>query len=179
MLLPRSLSYHRRFSRIPHLLRAEQAIRDGDKDRARAEIDKITLLQKELELDLVEEFHFRLAKAAGMVDLSEQALESVTKYLTATGREGQHYVEALELMNLVQDEIAGRKAPQVASTGQPPPTQATIQTPVGIPLATGGTTEGQAALLDADGTPETPPASDCDLWQSNTRPYFRTATVQA
>ena len=48
-----------------HLLRAEQAIHEGDPARARGEIDKILLLQKEHQLDLVEEFHFRLAKAAG------------------------------------------------------------------------------------------------------------------
>ena len=41
------------------------------------------------------------------------------KYLTATGREGRHYVEALELMNKAQDAIEGRKELPAASTGQP------------------------------------------------------------
>ena len=34
--------------------------------------------------------------------MPEQALESVLRYLTVAGREGQHYIEALKLMNKVQ-----------------------------------------------------------------------------
>ena len=47
-----------------YLLRAEQAMDEGDPARIRAEIDKIILLQKKHELDLPDEFHFRYAKAA-------------------------------------------------------------------------------------------------------------------
>ena len=82
-----------------HLLRAETAIRDGDTVRARAEIDKITLLQKENELELSEEFHFRYAKAAATAELAKQELAGVESYLLAAGRNGQHYVEALVLLN--------------------------------------------------------------------------------
>ena len=149
-----------------HLLRAEQAISDGDPTRARAEIDKIILLQKEHELNLSEEFLFRCAKSAAAAALPEQALEAVIKYLTATGREGPHYVEALELMNRAQDEIAGRKEPQVVYTGQPPRTQEASQVPVDVVLAAGGATEPA-------------PAPDCDLRAWNTSWYFRTATVQS
>ena len=99
-----------------HLLRVEQAILEGDPNRARAVIGQIILLGKEHALDLSDEFHFRYAKAADSADLPEQALESIVKYLAAAGRDGPHYVEALELMNKAQDAIEGRKAPQVAST---------------------------------------------------------------
>ena len=141
-----------------YLLRAEQAIRDGDKDRARAEIDKIILLQKEPELDLSEEFHFRYAKTAAAAALPEQALEAVVKYLTAVGREGQHYVEALELMNQAQDEIAGRKVSQADS-----------------PL---GALEQQKAPLDGGGKSETILPRACGLWEWDSSAFFRTATVQ-
>ena len=90
-----------------YLLQAEQAIRNGDLHRAQAAIQNILRLQKEHELDLSDEFHFRYAKSADAVDLSDQALESVLKYLVASGREGQHYVEALALMNKVQDRSSG------------------------------------------------------------------------
>ena len=50
------------------------AIRDGDKARARAEIDKITLLQSENELELSEALYFRYAKAATSAELSKQTL---------------------------------------------------------------------------------------------------------
>ena len=139
-----------------HLLRAEQSIRDGDLERARAEIDKIILLQKEHELDLSDEFHLRHAKAAAAAALPEQALEAVVKYLAAVGRDGPHYVEALELMNQTQDEIAGRKVPTIASHGQPLPTEKTIDV--------GDSSSSQ----DGVGT------VSCEEW--NTLKYFRTAT---
>ena len=106
-----------------YLLRAEQAIGEGDQARARAEIDKIILLEKEHELDLPDEFHFRYAKAAAAVDLPEQTLEAIEKYLLTAGREGRHYVEALELMNRAQDEIEGREEPQEASNKPSSPAQ--------------------------------------------------------
>ena len=90
-----------------YLLQAEQAIRNGDLHRAQAAIQNILRLQKQHELDLPDEFHFRYAKAVNAVDLSDQALESVVKYLVASGREGQHYVEALALMNRAQDRSSG------------------------------------------------------------------------
>ena len=61
------------------------------------------------------------------MDLPEQALEAIEKYLTMAGREGPHYVEALQLMNQAQDAIEGRKEPQAASSGQSPPVQAARQ----------------------------------------------------
>ena len=89
-----------------YLLQAEQAIRNGDLHRVQAAIQNILRLQNEHELDLSDEFHFRYAKVTDAVDLSDQALESVLKYLVASGREGQHYVEALALMNKVQMAVS-------------------------------------------------------------------------
>ena len=65
-----------------YLLRVEPAIRDGDKGRAGAEIDKIILLQKEQELQLSEEFHFRYARAAAAVDRPDQKGEVVPDFWT-------------------------------------------------------------------------------------------------
>ena len=91
-----------------YLLHAEQAIREGDPDRCRAAIQDIDNLQEQHELDLPHEFHFRYARAAESADLLGQALESVVTYLAASGREGQYYVEALELMNRVQMAVSCR-----------------------------------------------------------------------
>ena len=90
-----------------YLLQVEQSIRGGDLNRARTVIQNIRNLQEQHELDLSSEFHFRYAKAADAVDLSDQALESIVKYLVASGREGQHYVEALALINKVKDRSSG------------------------------------------------------------------------
>ena len=85
-----------------YLLQAEQAIREEDYEGARAAMEKILLLQAEHDLTLPDEFHFKYARVAALENLPEQALESVVKYLAMAGREGEHYVEALELMNTVQ-----------------------------------------------------------------------------
>ena len=156
-----------------HLLRAEQAIRDGDPARAGAEIDKIRLLQQEHELNLSEEFLFRHAKAAAAAALPEQALEAVVKYLTATGREGPHYVEALELMNQAQDEIAGRTKPPAAAASQSP-----IEAQLGTDRTPEVPTE-KRELLNAGGMTERRPPPACNLRVWNTEDYFRTATVQS
>ena len=89
-----------------YLLQAEQCIRNGDHNRVGDAVQNIHNLQEQHELDLPDEFHFRYAKAANAVDLSDQALESVVKYLTASGREGQHYLEALALMNKIQTAVS-------------------------------------------------------------------------
>ena len=142
-----------------YLLRAEQAVRDGEYTRVQAEINKILDLQKEHELDLPDEFYFRYAKAADSADLPERALESVVTYLSAAGREGQHYAEALELMNKAQDEIEARKGQQVASPGQPLPTQSVIDF-------------GPDSSSSQDGVA----AMSCEEW--NTEEYFKTAALK-
>ena len=83
-----------------YLLQAEQSIQDGDHNRARDAMQNIHNLQEQHGLDLSDEFHFRYAKAADVLDMPDQALESVVKYLAVSGREGQHYLEALALMNM-------------------------------------------------------------------------------
>ena len=40
--------------------------------------------------------------------MPDQALESVMKYLAVSGRQGKHYVEALELMNQAQIAVSCR-----------------------------------------------------------------------
>ena len=161
-----------------YLLRAEQAIGEGNQTRARSEIDKIVLLEKEHELDLPEEFHFRYAKAADLANMPDEALESAVKYLTAAGREGQHYVEALALMNKVQDVIEGRTEPQVVPPGQSPPMQAASQKTVEVAPEVAGTTEGQkeqeVPVAGAE-TTESPQLPRCEQW--NTEEYFQKATV--
>ena len=89
-----------------YLLQAEQAIQDGDHNRGRDAVQNIRNLQEQHELNLPDEFHFRYAKVTDVLDLPDQALESVVKYLTASGREGQHYLEALALMNKVQTAVS-------------------------------------------------------------------------
>ena len=144
-----------------YLLEVEQSIDDGNYDRAWARIQDIQRLQTDHGLDLPE-FHFWYAKAADAMNLPEQALESVTEYLTASGREASHYVEALALMNKAQDEIEGRKDSRVASPGQPLPTQPAVDL-------------GPDSLSSQDVAAE-PAEPACEAW--NTEKYFQAATVE-
>ena len=87
-----------------HLLQVEQALRDGDHSGASASVLEVLRLQRDHDLDLPE-FHYWYARVADVMDFPEQALESVTQYLTAAGREARHYVDALALMNTLQATV--------------------------------------------------------------------------
>ena len=87
-----------------YLLEVEQSIGDGNYDRAWERLQGIVRLQSDNDFDLPE-FYFWYAKAAGAMNLPEQALESVTEYLTAAGREASHYAEALALLNTLQTAV--------------------------------------------------------------------------
>ena len=93
-----------------YLLQAEQLIAEQNYGGALDALNEIVALQREHNFTLPDVFHFRCAKAATSVELPEQALEAVLKYPAATGREGGHYVEALELMNKAQTEVEELKA---------------------------------------------------------------------
>ena len=179
-----------------YLLRAAQAIDESDPARALVEIDKIILLQKEHELDLSDEFHFRYAQVAAAADLPEQALEAVVKYLTLAGRDGEHYVEALKLMNQAEDAIEASKEPQEASIEPSPTPQEASQAQAAGQLGARGTPERQedkralvtvvaAAEEHPAPEPETAPvnqaqrqtatqAVDCTKWEKYR--FWKTAT---
>ena len=100
-----------------YLLQVEQAIRDRDQVRARTVIRNIRDLREQHDLDLADDFHFRYAKAAAAVGMSDLALESVVTYLEATGREGQHYSEALKVMNQVRAGSSSSDVPAQLAPG--------------------------------------------------------------
>ena len=57
-------------------------------------MDKILALQKEHDLTLPKEFHFKYAQAAFSAGAIQAALDSVNRYLVEAGREGEFYREA-------------------------------------------------------------------------------------
>ncbi len=81
-----------------HLIHAEQLYAAKDYVEAFNVMKKILVLQKEHNLTLSDEFHFKYAQVALAADSTQIAFESVTRYLSATGDEGQFYKEALALM---------------------------------------------------------------------------------
>ena len=158
-----------------HLLRAEQAIGESDTARAMVEFDKIILLEKEHDLELPDEFHFRNAQVAAAADLPEQALEAVVRYLTTAGREGQHYEEALQLLNQVDGAIEASKESQEASNEPSPPSQETSQFTSAGQLGAGGTPELPGSRVRRQTVTQ---AADCTLWETeHAYKFFENATL--
>ena len=81
-----------------HLIHADQLYAAKDYAKAINVMEKIIALQKEHSLTLSDEFHFKYAQVALAADSTRIALESVIRYLSATGDEGEFYKEALALM---------------------------------------------------------------------------------
>ena len=81
------------------LLQAEQAVEDDDDGAAWIAMGKILALQEEHGLEPVPEDHFRYAKVWDRVEDHQRALESLGRYLELRGRDADHYLEALELVN--------------------------------------------------------------------------------
>ena len=92
-----------------YLLQAEQLIAEQDYGGALDALNEIVALQREHNFTLPDVFHFKYAQVALGAGSSEEALESVTKYLATAGRDGEFYREALELMNKAQAEIEEQK----------------------------------------------------------------------
>ena len=95
-----------------YLLQAERAIQEQDFVGAKAAMDEILELQAQHDLALPDEFFFRYAEVLARLDLHDEAIETVTEYLTLVGRDGEHYREALELLT---DAEAAKAATEAAA----------------------------------------------------------------
>ena len=82
-----------------HLLRAEDAVRQAEPAAARAAMEQIQALQDEHGLETPPEYHYRYAIVWNALDAWDQSLASAVRYLELTGRDGEHYLDALTLMN--------------------------------------------------------------------------------
>ena len=87
-----------------YLLQAEEQIERRNFDAAKQSLDRILALQEQHGLELPEEFFFRYAEVVERLGLYDEAIESVTKYLTLAGRDGAHYRAALRLLNSAEAE---------------------------------------------------------------------------
>ena len=88
-----------------HLLRAEDAVRERDLAAARAAMDRIGDLLEEHEIDTPPTYHYRYATVWNALGAWDQSLASAVRYLELTGRDGEHYLDALTLMNRATAEI--------------------------------------------------------------------------
>ena len=82
-----------------HLLRAEQAVRDDDRAAARAAMAEIDALQAEHQLETPADYHYRYARIWSAVANWNRSHASAVRYLELLGRDGDHYLDALTLLN--------------------------------------------------------------------------------
>ena len=87
-----------------YVMEAEEKIRKQDFTAAKAALDQILDLRQEHGLAIPEAFYFRYAEVSERLGLYNESAESVTHYLTIAGRDGEHYKDALELLNAVRAE---------------------------------------------------------------------------
>ena len=97
-----------------HLMQAERQIGDGDYAAALASLDRILALQAEHDLAIPDAFWFKHGQVSLEAGLHAQAVESVTRYLVAAGQGGEHYLAALELLDVAEAAVAEREARAVA-----------------------------------------------------------------
>ena len=82
-----------------YLLRAEDAVRQRDPATARAAMEQLRALQDEHRLEIPPEYHYRYSTVWNALAAWDQSLASAVRYLELTGRDGEHYLDALTLMN--------------------------------------------------------------------------------
>ena len=82
--------------------RAERQIGNEEYWSALGSLDEILDLQTEHDVVIPESFWFSQAVASHQAGLLAQAVSSVTRYVESTGRNGEHYLAALELLDAAE-----------------------------------------------------------------------------
>ena len=148
-----------------YLLEAKLLSEEKDHKGALEAMDRIVALQKEHDLTLPEAFPFQYAQTALAADAVQATIDSANRYLTAAGREGKYYREALELLVKAERRLQEPAADRVGSTPVKPDLEP----------------QPQAVSAVIDCRPKRRPRHnqepDCGQW--NTRKYFQKATVES
>lgn len=90
-----------------YLIQAERQWESGDYNAASATLDKILALQASEDMEIPTRFWFKYAQVAAEAKNHSQAIASIVRYLRVAGKRGQHYEEALRLLDrLEQEQVA-------------------------------------------------------------------------
>ena len=146
-----------------YLLEAKLLSEEKNHKGALEAMDRIVALQKEHDLTLPEAFPFQYAQTALAADAVQATIDSANRYLTAAGREGKYYREALELLVKAERRLQEPAADRVGSTPVKPDLE---PQPQAVPPSS----------LQAQKMTKAQPEPDCRQW--NTRKYFQKATVE-
>ena len=83
-----------------YLLKAQKAYKEGDFKEAVWAFENI----EQLNVNMVDDFHFFYAMALNKIDEAERSWNEVNLYLTKTGRSGNYYQKALDLHQTLIDK---------------------------------------------------------------------------
>ena len=97
------------------LVRAEREIQEGDYVAAAAVLEQIVELQTEHGLEVPEAFWFKRGQVAQEAGNHERAIESAIRYLEIAGQQGEHYRDALELLDTAEQARKLAEAPEILS----------------------------------------------------------------
>ena len=87
------------------LVRVDRLLAQDDHRAAHEVMNEVLALQREHEVALPVEFHFKYAQVALAAGLPETAITSLNAYLLAAGREGEFYRDALELLESAEEVV--------------------------------------------------------------------------
>ena len=90
-----------------YLLQAKMLSEEKDHKGALETMARVVALQKEHGLTLPEDFPYRYAQTALAAGSVQAAIDSANQYLSAAGRKGKYYREALELLVKAEGKAAG------------------------------------------------------------------------
>ena len=93
-----------------HLVLLKQQVAEADFGESSRVVRRIEELQREHGLEFAEEYSLLVVQAWLGIGDPGSAIESITRYLTATGREGEHYRKALELLDKAELALAESEA---------------------------------------------------------------------
>ena len=91
------------------LVQAEREMESGEPRSAVRTFERILGICEEHGLPVLAEFWFQQAGVLNSVGQHEQAIQASTRYLEETGRKGQHYQEALRLLDAAEFALAERR----------------------------------------------------------------------
>lgn len=95
-----------------YLVQTEAYLKERDYAVAKEALAKIIALSEEHEITPPDEFHFVYAQVLVLAGEHAEAVASLTRYLELTGKTGEFYREALELMHRA---MQGEPAPEPGS----------------------------------------------------------------
>ena len=146
-----------------YLQQATMLSEEKDHKGALEAMDRILALQKEHDLTLPEDFPFQFAQTALAAGSVQAAIESANRHLSAAGKEGKYYREALELLVKAERKLLEPAPDPVGSTPVKPGVEPQAQ-------------EVPPSSPQAQKTTWVQPVLDCKKW--NTKKFFEKATVQ-